>query len=494
MSNGDDLGFKPIAPADDLGFKPISTAAEPKGVPSLWQAATKPVGKDVNVEYQKINQKISDFIAKHAPEKTPDWLLKGTVRTARAPLDIMGAIAESGRRSLSPLGVGAMGAGALSQMPAVPGALKTAINVGGTGAGIGFGIKGGAEALTGRQEGETREQEIERRVGGAGQAVMGIPSLSHAGASTKSAVQSKLSSDPPERLMTKAVKPSATKTDFETSVSTAMPDLKKAEAILGRPVKSIGDAIEATTLAKKAVWKEYEATVHQAQKVFPNAPSMSTIDGNAIADRMVSSIDKRTRVQSPELAEKIQRIADTYRRPITLEEAEDFLQSANNELHSFYAKNKVGQSVAAKDPTTGHIVAEAEGLRAELYKTLNQLTGKNAAAIKKRYGSLASMEDSMLRRKIVADRQQPTSLSEQIGRWAGAGKLVKGIFTGSLAEAASGIAEAGAAKWLKEQQTTDALIEKAFANYGKAPVKKPQMPISPAALVGVQQSGSAPLP
>jgi len=104
------------------------------------------------------------------------------------------------------------------------------------------------------------------------------------------------------------------------------------------------------------------------------------------------------------------------------------------------------------------------------------------------------MEDSMLRRKIVADRQQPTSLSEQIGRWAGAGKLVKGIFTGSLAEAASGIAEAGAAKWLKEQQTTDALIEKAFANYGKAPAKKTQMPISPAALVGVQQSGSAPLP
>jgi len=132
----------------------------------------------------------------------------------------------------------------------------------------------------------------------------------------------------------------------------------------------------------------------------------------------------------------------------------------------------VGQSVAAKDPSTGHVVAEAEGLRAELYKKLNQLTGKNAAAIKKRYGALASMEDSMLRRKIVADRQQPTSLSEQIGRWAGAGKLVKGNFHGSLAEAASGIAEAGAAKWLKEQQTTDALIEKAFANYGKRQRRK----------------------
>jgi len=227
-------------------------------------------------------------------------------------------------------------------MPAVPGALKTAINVGEQEQGWVLASREALRRSPARQEGETREQEIERRVGGAGQAVMGIPSLIHAGASTKSAVQSKLSSDPPERLMTKAVKPSATKTDFETSVSTAMPDLKKAEAILGRPVKSIGDAYRSDDISEESRLEEYETTVQQAQKSFPNAPSMSTIDGNAIADRMVSSIDKRTRVQSPEIAEKIQRIADTYRRPITLEEAEDFLQSANNELHSFYARIKWG--------------------------------------------------------------------------------------------------------------------------------------------------------
>jgi len=60
------------------------------------------------------------------------------------------------------------GAGALSQMPAVSWRIgKRLSNVGGTGAGMGFGIKGGAEALTGRQEGETRDRKIERRVGGA---------------------------------------------------------------------------------------------------------------------------------------------------------------------------------------------------------------------------------------------------------------------------------------------------------------------------------------
>ena len=64
---------------------------------------------------------------------------------------------------------------------------------------------------------------------------------------------------------------------------------------------------------------------------------------------MMNSIDKRTALQNPDLAEHIASVADTYRRPLPLDEAEDFLQSANNDLHNYYAKNKVGQRVALGD-------------------------------------------------------------------------------------------------------------------------------------------------
>ena len=65
-----------------------------------------------------------------------------------------------------------------------------------------------------------------------------------------------------------------------------------------------------------------------------------------------------------------------------LEEAEDFLQSANNDLHTYYAKNKVGQQVAERDPSTGYVVAEAGQLRDSLYSALDNLTGPGAADLK----------------------------------------------------------------------------------------------------------------
>ena len=211
---------------------------------------------------------------------------------------------------------------------------------------------------------------------------------------------------------------------------------------------------------------------------------MSTIDGNEVADAMMNSIDKRTQLQRPDLVERIQKVADTYRRPMGLDEAEDFLQSTNNDLHNYYAKNKVGRQVAQGDPEMGSTVAEGDQLRDSLYSTLDNLTGPGAADLKQRYGALSNVENELLRRKNVAARQQPDSLAEQLSMARAYGKIAVGVARMSPSSLLEGTQSLAASKWLKTRGTTDAMIGRAFQALGpQATSTAPQgpSPTAPAA-------------
>ncbi|HXL23839.1 MAG TPA: hypothetical protein VOA78_15355 [Candidatus Dormibacteraeota bacterium] len=267
---------------------------------------------------------------------------------------------------------------------------------------------------------------------------------------------------PPNQLLTKAVKPLASNTGWDSAIAKAAPDMKAAEVQLGHQITGVDDALTAVSIAKKGIWQQYADKLSAAQKAMPNAPSMSTIDGNEIADAMIGSIDQRTALQNPDLVERIQKIADTYRRPMQLQEAEDFLQSANNDLHSYYAKNKVGRQVAAKDPATGYVVAEADQLRDSLYSTLDNLTGPGAADLKGRYGALSNVENELLRRKNVSARQQPDSMAEQLSMARAYGKIAVGVARMSPSSLLEGTQSLAAAKWLKTRGLTDSMITRAF--------------------------------
>jgi hypothetical protein len=287
----------------------------------------------------------------------------------------------------------------------------------------------------------------------------------------------------PESLMTRAVKPLSSNTGWDAALKRAMPDMKAAEQQLGHPISGVEDALSTVSMAKKSLWQQYAEKLEQAKQFAPNAPSITAIDGNEIADAMMKSVDARTKTQNPGLVKQIQEAADTYRRPMQLQEAEDFLQSVNNELHSYYAKNKVGQQVAARDPATGHVVAEGNALRDALYSKLDELTGPGAADLKQRYGSLSNMENDLLRRKNVAARQQPVSLSEQIAMSSGLGDIVR---PDKLLNRAQNIA---VARWLKEYGSTDAMITRAFQKFGAkeaAPATKPSASVPPLVAAGIQ--------
>lgn len=286
---------------------------------------------------------------------------------------------------------------------------------------------------------------------------------------------------PPSGLITKAVKPLSSNIGWDKAIEIALPNMKAAEADLGHPIQGVDDALDAVGIAKKKIWSQY------SQKLGAGSAVGATVDGNQIADAMTQSIDKRTSVQNPELAGHIESVADTYRRPIPLDEAEDFLQSANRDLHNYYAKNKVGQQVALSDPEKAYTVAEANALRESLYSKLDDIGGEGSADLKKQYGSLSNVENELLRRQNVAARQQPMSLSEQLTIARSYGKIAKGVLTASPGDVIEGVRSAAMAKFLKERYTTDAMITRAFAKTTAAATPGPAVSTRP--IAGLLPSG-----
>ena len=70
---------------------------------------------------------------------------------------------------------------------------------------------------------------------------------------------------PPNQLLTKAIKPIASNTGWDSAIAKAAPDMKAAEADLGHPISGVDDALEAVSLAKKGIWSQYAAKLNAAK-------------------------------------------------------------------------------------------------------------------------------------------------------------------------------------------------------------------------------------
>jgi hypothetical protein len=281
----------------------------------------------------------------------------------------------------------------------------------------------------------------------------------------------------PAQSLVRALKPKATNLQFNTALERAMPELKASEQSIGRPISGIDDLLNATKDAKKRIWAEYE--------VMAGPQRLRGVSGEPIAEAIEGSIPAKLRLENPERAAALQSVADKYRRAFTVQELEELLKDTNAELRSYYAKYPTAQRAATEgNAEVAHTVAQGNALRKLIYNTLDDIgEGAGPAELKKRYGSLLNVEEEIYRRQNVAARQAPESLSEQISGWRAAGKVAKGAFnvargtlsgdgtavvmgTGDIAEA---VGSRKAAQWLKEQNTTDALIRRAFKNFSQSP-------------------------
>lgn len=275
----------------------------------------------------------------------------------------------------------------------------------------------------------------------------------------------------PRTLLIQALKPRSVKANFPLSLDRALPELKAAEQALGKPIADIDTLIDATTVAK---WN----IQGQLNQVRGTAQSLE-IDGSSVADAMVRSIPKKLALENPEAAKRLIDAANVYRQRFSLDDFETLLRETNAELEGFYAKHLPSQRKALlSDPIAATLDAQGKAMRTALDAGLDRMAeGGGAAAkeLRRRYGALLDIEGEAWRRANVAKRQQPESLSEQIGAVRAAADMARGAWrlahldwTGA-ADVAAANAGRSTAKFLKEQQTTDALIRRAFEGFKGRP-------------------------
>lgn len=269
---------------------------------------------------------------------------------------------------------------------------------------------------------------------------------------------------PPDVQLTKALQPNKNNATWNADVKPGMQQIKSAEAQLGKPIEGFDDAAQAANLALKNIWGQVDARLSRV------GAQGATIDGNQIADAMVNSVDKRMALQNPGVVDRVKAIADTYRRPLTTAEAEDFIQSNNAELTGYYARNKVSQQAAKADPETNAKIVEGDALRDALYSKIDDLTGPGVAQLKRAYGAVRNIQNNLVTQQMVYARKAPASLGEQLSYFQAAGKAI----TGDLVGAAKDVA---VRRFLSDLNDKSSMITRAFQNTQPAqPLPMPTLP------------------
>lgn len=304
----------------------------------------------------------------------------------------------------------------------------------------------------------------------AGSPVSGLAGKAVKG--TTAAIRSTLERVEPYQAMTQALKPKSTNVGFKPGeLDRAMPELKLTEQIAGTPITDLQTLKNAIDLSKQRVWSQYEKIMGpQAER---------GVDASPVADAMSKAVSEKARQENPGLARRIDAVADTYRKPLTIKQMEEYIQAGNAELNAYYGKYPSARGADVRgNPLIASKVAQVEALRQRLYSVLDDASdGAVPAELKKRYGSLMNVEREVESRLNVADRQQPDSLVQQAGKVGAASQILRGAargvlahdYLGAAADVAGGIGAKMAADYVKEQQTTNALIRRAFANYEGTP-------------------------
>jgi hypothetical protein len=381
----------------------------------------------------------------------------GNISAKKTLLDAAGSGAEVAANLVG--GEGAAGAGESLLKGSLKSAIKTGVKEGAkAGAVAGFG--------SGLQQDNASIASVAKStlVGGAegavvGGATAGVPALGIEAYRFGKGIKNFIHPDVEAAFM-KALKPTANNTSFKEAIKLSAPLLSDTEQSIGQPVKNLTDLLHVVRTAKQRVW----ATVQEHLGSNKNL----TIDGNKVADAMVSAIDTRFRVQNPAAADRIIATAETYRRPLPVQEAESFLESANTDLHNFYAKSGFKQRADVRNPEIGHVVREAEALRNALNEKISSATGKDFGLLKKQYGALTNFEETTAKRVNVSERQNPDSLAEQIATAQAVGKVGKSILNRNFGDALEGVGQYAASRIVKTRNTSDSLIETAFNQLRKA--------------------------
>jgi len=271
--------------------------------------------------------------------------------------------------------------------------------------------------------------------------------------------------------MKQALRPRPTQLDFDRTLQRAGPEINASQQATSTPVQDVDTLLSNTRHAKQRVWDQYQ------QMLGPRAQIGR--DMTPVADAIDQSIPSIVEHENPARAEAVHALADKYRgKTMRLDEIEDFLQQSNAQLAGFeaqYPAVKIDKLTA--DPDIAATKAKADALRNVLYSALDD-PGEGAAPreVKLRYGALSEVEQTAMRRKVIAERQAPQNLTDQLSKVGAGWQVAKGIGKILTLQPKEGLIDIGSAivapevaKWVKQQNSTNGLIKRSFANYQGAP-------------------------
>lgn len=434
-------------------------AADPNRVTSFTPAAGDP----------RANQDYQDQMERNAPLpiQIAGGMSKAAGTLARPLLDVAalgtGTTPQQMNEMLvsrSPAEAAAkyatLGAAALPAAAAAPVATAAGVAAGGVGSAVGK-MAGSAAGLS------PAASEVVSDIGGIGAGAAGAEGSNAASPFVRAEAARMFPrlAENPEGLITQAVRGSVNKNNinWNSDLSRAIPLVKSTEQAMGGKITDIDSAVDAARSTLQGLWNRY------TQFQGPSAQMGATIDGNQVADAMVKTIGPRMLQNNPQRAAQIIDLAERYRRPIPVSEAEEFLSGkggVNNDLYSYYAKNKANRRAAEADPDMAATVAEGDALRDALYSKMDDLFGPGASQLKKDYGAVKNMLNVLQDRKLVYERQAPVNLPEQRAYVNAAGKLLTGNMLGAAREVA-------AQRYLSSVNDTNSLIERAFGKASPAP-------------------------
>lgn len=276
----------------------------------------------------------------------------------------------------------------------------------------------------------------------------------------------------PRAMLTQALKPSSRAVQFGESLDLAIDSLLQAEQRMGTPIKDLASFRDAVRFAKQDIQHQLNVKREAAGQ------QRLMVDLTPAADAVEGSIPAHIKFENPELAQRMVAEANVYRKAVPLDQAEDILHGLNAEVDNYY---RGFPSNRYKTLQTNSDIAQIEAKAQQVREAIRQALDApgqsgETKALNKQYGALLDADRAAEARVNVAARQQPESLSEQIGTVRAAGELAKGglqigrgVLTGNPGAIASGagdmlsgIAGRSTARFLKESQTTDALIRRAF--------------------------------
>ena len=255
----------------------------------------------------------------------------------------------------------------------------------------------------------------------------------------------------------KAIKPSITvgrnKKVIRESLN-AVNDEIIARGMKPTNVKEYADAIAQT---KKQVWTEIESKLASG--------SNSKVNLREIADKLIEMADSPTLMRADKnVASKIKKMAENIISngdEVSVLEAEQLKQFINSELSGAFGKFTLSNA----EQNAKKLITKEIGQ--QLDKVLSSIPGE-FSGLKKKYGALREIEEDVLKRLIVFERQNPQGLVESVSKISGVGNILKGLIKLSPADIAKGAGELALGQIQRRSNDADQLVKRAFEKLYKS--------------------------